>query len=333
MSQGIPKNKTLYYFNKSFIEKAVEIIKFVVKENKILGDFSINHIPGDINGNKSAVEIECKHESTENVIHKVIQAYPWRQIDGSGYYCVLGTAFDEDATDGFKAFLQNVVLPDLAEHLFGSKPSENLSDRKKNEGKEKDWLETFDEDTALEISRIESVVRLTHKPTGITHESPMSRGAMSYGEVAEIVGIASDRLKEKLKAHYLKESIKVRDKGFDKEFEKKEESKRFSKWMKDNLDSNGDIIKKKEPKKPLHPGKVAEGLLIEEEFGSYENPGELHIKNAASELRIDPVFLKRLVDGLEPIGYTMAYRLAKVIKGTDVRFWMDLQERYDSFNG
>ena len=72
-------------------------------------------------------------------------------------------------------------------------------------------------------------------------------------------------------------------------------------------------------------------LLIEEGYESCDYPGNVHIGNASSELNLEPVFLERLLSGKEDIGCTLAYRLAKIIKGTDVAFWLKLQNDYDCY--
>jgi len=57
----------------------------------------------------------------------------------------------------------------------------------------------------------------------------------------------------------------------------------------------------------------------------------ISISQASVALDISDADLKDLVNGFKDIDHAMAYKLAKVIEGTDVRFWMDLQERYDEY--
>lgn len=88
---------------------------------------------------------------------------------------------------------------------------------------------------------------------------------------------------------------------------------------------------KKEAKKPLHPGKVANDILV---IKGYQGiPYKVCLVKCGHLLAMNGVFLCELFEGRVGICHTVAYKLAKVIEGTDVRFWMDLQERYDSYAG
>jgi hypothetical protein len=88
-------------------------------------------------------------------------------------------------------------------------------------------------------------------------------------------------------------------------------------------------------KKPLHPGKVSNDLLRLDDDNTLID-GSLVFSNILIDLdlcesRDGERFIKRFFDGLEDVDHILAYKLAKAIEGTDVRFWMDLQERYDEY--
>ena len=90
-----------------------------------------------------------------------------------------------------------------------------------------------------------------------------------------------------------------------------------------------------ECKKPLHPGKVSNDLLRLDDDNTLID-GSLVFSNILIDLdlcgsRDGERFIKRFFDGLEDVDHILAYKLAKAIEGTDVRFWMDLQERYDEY--
>lgn len=90
-----------------------------------------------------------------------------------------------------------------------------------------------------------------------------------------------------------------------------------------------------ECKKPLHPGKVSNDLLRLDDDNTLID-GSLVFSNILIDLdlcgsRDGERFIKRFFDGLEDVDHILAYKLAKAIEGTDVRFWMDLQEKYDEY--
>ena len=90
-----------------------------------------------------------------------------------------------------------------------------------------------------------------------------------------------------------------------------------------------------ECKKPLHPGKVSNDLLRLDDDNTLID-GSLVFSNILIDLdlcgsRDGERFIKRFFDGLEDVDHILAYKLAKAIEGTDVRLWMDLQERYDEY--
>jgi hypothetical protein len=119
------KNKTLYYFNKSFIEHAVEIIKLELKVNGINSGFIISQIPGDTEDKKSALEINVFPQVGDK-IHEIIQRYHWDLIKGSGYMCHVINTFKapippkpkegEIEEISFPEFLSG-VLGDLTKHI------------------------------------------------------------------------------------------------------------------------------------------------------------------------------------------------------------------------
>lgn len=82
-------------------------------------------------------------------------------------------------------------------------------------------------------------------------------------------------------------------------------------------------------KKPNHPGNIARSLLEQ----IYNRDADLFsfkiIGNIATDLRVDRSFINRFLNGFENVDYALAYKLARLICGTDIRFWMDLQEKYD----
>ena len=90
-----------------------------------------------------------------------------------------------------------------------------------------------------------------------------------------------------------------------------------------------------ECKKPLHPGKVSNDLLRLDDDNTLID-GSLVFSNILIDLdlcesRDGERFIKRFFDGLEDVDHILAYKLAKAIEGTDVRFWMELQEKYDAY--
>jgi len=84
-------------------------------------------------------------------------------------------------------------------------------------------------------------------------------------------------------------------------------------------------------KKPNHPGNIARSLLEQ----IYNRDADLSsfkiIGNIATDLRVDRSFINRFLNGFENVDYVFAYKLARLICGTDIRFWMDLQEKYDEY--
>jgi hypothetical protein len=117
------KNKALYYFNKSFIEHAVEIIKFELKVNGIDSGFIINQIPGDIDSQTSGIDITVVTEQTEKKIHDIVHKYPWKLINSSGYFCVVNE--DGKHSEEFKKFVESVVIPGFPAHFSGKEMPED----------------------------------------------------------------------------------------------------------------------------------------------------------------------------------------------------------------
>lgn len=84
----------------------------------------------------------------------------------------------------------------------------------------------------------------------------------------------------------------------------------------------------KQTKNPVHPGKVLNDLL---------NAAEWKYKNSPTCVReLDYLdkhehSINNIIFGHKPITYEIAFHLSKRIKGTDVRFWMDLQKEYDGW--
>jgi hypothetical protein len=101
-------------------------------------------------------------------------------------------------------------------------------------------------------------------------------------------------------------------------------------------ESNKPQNKEKEPWRPHY---IVKSLLIASGLYTFApsglNDGDLmkiiNIEQAAAALGISNAELKDLANGFKDIDHVSAYRLSKAIKDTDVRFWMDLQERYDEY--
>lgn len=111
----------------------------------------------------------------------------------------------------------------------------------------------------------------------------------------------------------------------------------FDKILKENESTSEesenilDDIKHMKDNKHPHPGKVANDLLVikgyrgalSEDMASPTLCGDILSMNSAS--------LEEFFCGYVDICHATAYKLAKVIEGTDVRFWMELQEKYDAY--
>ncbi len=90
-------------------------------------------------------------------------------------------------------------------------------------------------------------------------------------------------------------------------------------------------------KPPLHPGKIAHDLLWEQGHRHtvyHTCPDNMDNYFETLNFGIIPInkdILSKLIDGKFDIEHVLAYKLANLIDNTDVRFWMDLQERYDDY--
>lgn len=84
-------------------------------------------------------------------------------------------------------------------------------------------------------------------------------------------------------------------------------------------------------KKPLHPGKVANDLLVIKGYRGASSEDMASPTLCGDILSMNSAFLEEFFCGYVDICHATAYKLAKAIEGTDVRFWMDLQERYDEY--
>ncbi len=72
-------------------------------------------------------------------------------------------------------------------------------------------------------------------------------------------------------------------------------------------------------KQPLHPGKIASDLL-----------DLVPHKPVINDLHIYETEWKEFAEGGRDIDHVLAYRLSQCIKGTDMAFWLKLQEDYDN---
>lgn len=84
-------------------------------------------------------------------------------------------------------------------------------------------------------------------------------------------------------------------------------------------------------KKQLHPGKVANDLLVIKGYRGASSKDMASPTLCGDILSMNSAFLEEFFCGYVDICHDTAYKLAKVIEGTDVRFWMELQEKYDAY--
>lgn len=75
--------------------------------------------------------------------------------------------------------------------------------------------------------------------------------------------------------------------------------------------------------KPLHPGEIVKGVLIE--------GAGLSVTEASEKLEVSRSTLSRLLNGHSGISPDMAFRLAKLLPNTEMTFWMNLQRDYDVY--
>jgi addiction module HigA family antidote len=74
---------------------------------------------------------------------------------------------------------------------------------------------------------------------------------------------------------------------------------------------------------PPHPGEILRAM--------YLAPLDLTVTAAAEGLGVTRKALSELVNGHTDISRDMAIRLAKAFPNTDIRFWLDLQVQYDTW--
>lgn len=74
---------------------------------------------------------------------------------------------------------------------------------------------------------------------------------------------------------------------------------------------------------PPHPGEILREI--------YLAPLGLTVTKAAEGLGVTRKALSELVNGHTDISRDMAIRLAKGFPNTDIRFWLDLQLQYDTW--
>lgn len=80
-----------------------------------------------------------------------------------------------------------------------------------------------------------------------------------------------------------------------------------------------------------HPGKVANDLLVIKGYRGASAEDMASPTLCGDILSMNSAFLEEFFCGYVDICHATAYKLAKVIEGTDVRFWMELQEKYDAY--
>lgn len=119
----------------------------------------------------------------------------------------------------------------------------------------------------------------------------------------------------------------------------RKEREEFNKNHREFLDKVFGDSKPKELKAPLHPGKIANELLIAAGYGTFrrgiaEVPGfdkVVELGLVSEKLNMTGGFLLNFLNGLEDIDYNLAFKISYIIKGTDVKFWIKLQENYDEY--
>ena len=74
---------------------------------------------------------------------------------------------------------------------------------------------------------------------------------------------------------------------------------------------------------PPHPGEILREI--------YLAPLDVTVKAAAERLGVTRKALSELVNGHTTLSRDMAIRLAKGFPNTDIRFWLDLQLRHDTW--
>jgi len=74
---------------------------------------------------------------------------------------------------------------------------------------------------------------------------------------------------------------------------------------------------------PPHPGEILREI--------YLAPLAMTVTKAAEGLGVTRKALSELVNGHTDISRDMAIRLAKAFPNTDIRFWLDLQLQYDTW--
>lgn len=73
-------------------------------------------------------------------------------------------------------------------------------------------------------------------------------------------------------------------------------------------------------KEPLHPGKIASDLI-----------DLVPHKPVINDLHIYEEEWREFAEGRRDINHILAYRLAQCVGGTDMAFWIKLQEDYDRY--
>lgn len=214
----------------------------------------------------------------------------------------------------------------------------------------KDFLKTFLQDTSITMHASGDCdcyccgewgyhsATVVHKPTGISADVTRIIREKRF-HIQDPVDVAMDALKEKLRAYYEREELKCAKEekphslGYGCYFcTLKLANEMEGPRMALKIGAGIGEMNKKETKKPLHPGEVAKQLLLISRGYPQFCSGEMvfNMDHFCEESNIDLFFATRFFEEKESVDYALAYKIAKVIEGTDIRFWMDLQEKYDS---
>jgi plasmid maintenance system antidote protein VapI len=91
-------------------------------------------------------------------------------------------------------------------------------------------------------------------------------------------------------------------------------------------------------KEVAHPGKILYDILMTEEGCFYIFSSEnwcdkkvIAVGHVADMLNIERRSIENLLNCVDGVSRAMAYKLGKHIKGTDMAFWLKLQEDYENY--
>ena len=83
-------------------------------------------------------------------------------------------------------------------------------------------------------------------------------------------------------------------------------------------------------KEPLHPGKILHDILCVIGLFRVENPINTYYESYRYT-KIPNEQIQNIIECNADIDHIIAYKLAKCIEGTDMAFWLKLQEDYDKY--